>query len=500
MHLPRRGLWLACLLALACHAQQPDDSAAIELRVMSFNILRGGRFLGQPLAQTAAAIRAAGADIVGLQEQQGSAAELAAELGFGCAVQSASTAIISRFPIVQSNELGALLLLPGGREAWVFNVHLTPYPYQPYDIRDGKLSTAAQAEAAAAAVRDGPALAARIAGAMEQGPVFLVGDFNEPSHRDWIDAARERHFGWTVVWPVSSAVAGAGMCDAWRTCHPDPLAMPGDTWTPLGDEPDEVHDRIDRVYFAGAGVSVLAAQVVGEAAAHADLVVHPWPSDHRAVVAAFSLAAVTLEVPRLGQNLIRNPGAELDPMPKSEGFSGNCRLRGWEFGPGQPATAQRFNGFSVDAAASAGAPEALFRPETLGEQYFFGGQVSEDAPQTQQLVQWIELGALLESAGVSGLEWELQGWFGGWQDQNDTASLRAAFLDAHDGLLLEVRIGEPRAFAREGRSGLVFRHARGKVPAGLRRVRLTLELEKVEGGNYCDGAADGLSLVFERPD
>jgi hypothetical protein len=39
------------------------------------------------------------------------------------------------------------------------------------------------------------------------------------------------------------------------------------------------------VFAGGPGVAVKCAEVVGESAAHADLVVTPYPSDHRAVVA-----------------------------------------------------------------------------------------------------------------------------------------------------------------------------------------------------------------------
>ena len=48
--------------------------------------------------------------------------------------------------------------------------------------------------------------------------------------------------------------------------------------------------RIDYVYFRGVGVQVTEAKVVGESKENADIVVSPYPSDHRAVVAMFTLA------------------------------------------------------------------------------------------------------------------------------------------------------------------------------------------------------------------
>ena len=48
--------------------------------------------------------------------------------------------------------------------------------------------------------------------------------------------------------------------------------------------------RIDYVYFKGKGVEVNDAKIVGEDKEHADIVVSPYPSDHRAVVATFTVA------------------------------------------------------------------------------------------------------------------------------------------------------------------------------------------------------------------
>jgi exonuclease III len=77
------------------------------------------------------------------------------------------------------------------------------------------------------------------------------------------------------------------MRDAFRTVHPDEVARPGWTWTPTTrpDDPKDRHDRIDFVFFAGRGVAVKHCSIVGEAKESADIVVQPYPSDHRAVVA-----------------------------------------------------------------------------------------------------------------------------------------------------------------------------------------------------------------------
>jgi hypothetical protein len=43
------------------------------------------------------------------------------------------------------------------------------------------------------------------------------------------------------------------------------------------------------VQFKGNGLKVTAVQIVGENEKNADIVVAPYPSDHRAVVATFTL-------------------------------------------------------------------------------------------------------------------------------------------------------------------------------------------------------------------
>jgi len=47
------------------------------------------------------------------------------------------------------------------------------------------------------------------------------------------------------------------------------------------------------VYFRGNGLQVTDAKIVGENEEKADIVVAPYPSDHRAVVATFTLSNET---------------------------------------------------------------------------------------------------------------------------------------------------------------------------------------------------------------
>lgn len=283
---------------------------AAELRVMSFNLWHGGDAGKQPLAQTAEVIRAAKADIVGLQETGGyekqkgagrpdNGRKLAELLGWHYFDQGERTGILSRFPIVTniSRKWGVTIRVSPGREVMMFNAHLMHAPYQPYQLagipyangRFIKSAAEAIAEARKARGEQVERLLAELKPALAGSrPVFVTGDFNEPSSLDWTapTVAAGRH-PVAVEYPSTLAVMRAGMRDAYRTAHPNELTHPGHTWTPITapDDPKDRHDRIDFVFFAGSNLTVKRCDVVGENTNFADIVVTPYPSDHRAVVA-----------------------------------------------------------------------------------------------------------------------------------------------------------------------------------------------------------------------
>lgn len=303
-----------CVLLLAA-----SGSAASETRLtlLSFNAWGGGLNAGKPVDETLAVLRAADADLVGLQEaraessncsaedcppgQHSIAPELASALGMQVHEQRGeenvvwACAVFSRYPILRAtpNDLGVVVDV-GGRRVAVFNIHPTDFPYQPYQLLkipygDAPfLDTAAQAEQAAAAAR-GPALQlllADLASVSDTEAQVIFGDFNEPSWRDWSEraAAAGRH-PMAVNYPLTRALENEGFVDAVRAVHPDEMEKPAYTWTPTtrADDPLDHHDRIDFVFVRGAAVTVEAAAIVGESSSEADLAVSPYPSDHRAV-------------------------------------------------------------------------------------------------------------------------------------------------------------------------------------------------------------------------
>lgn len=282
------------------------------LRVMTFNIWIGGESGKQPLEQTARVIQDAHADIVGLQEVCGSrrgdkrpdnAQKIAEQLSWQYFSQGDDdTAVMTRHKIISHTprKWGVEIELPTGQHVWLFNAHFPDAPYQPYQLLKipyGKSPFLETAEQAVQAARDArgkqvASMLSELKAAGDEAPIFVTGDFNEPSALDWTEAARAAgHHPLAVPWPTCAAVLGEGFVDAYRERHGDPVADPGNTWTPTtkSDDPQDHHDRIDFVLARGRGVRVEKSEVVGEDADHANIVVSPYPSDHRAVVATVAL-------------------------------------------------------------------------------------------------------------------------------------------------------------------------------------------------------------------
>ena len=285
------------------------------VRVMSYNIHRGGVvMLKQPLSQTAKVIQSAKADIVGIQETRSprgdTLEDLAKLLGWN---HDMGSCIVTRYEIVEhfkggkDYKGGIKVKIASNKHAYVFNLHLPSHPYQPYQLLGIRpkwhkhtnnitfIKTEAETIdwAQKARGKDVAKLLKQIKSLpYKDAPVFVVGDFNEPSHLDWTEAAAKagRH-PIKVAYPTSTEMTKAGFSDSYRTIYPDEMKHPGYTWSSFYkfDDPTTHHDRIDFVYFKGKGITLNEVKIVGENQKDADIVISPYPSDHRAVVADFRL-------------------------------------------------------------------------------------------------------------------------------------------------------------------------------------------------------------------
>lgn len=269
-----------------------------EFRAMTFNIWVGGT-RHQPISQTIKVIETAKADIVGIQEAGSSLKAIADGLKWN---KSDKASLVTKYEILEdwkvegSRHGGARLKLPNGKEIVVYNDHLTAYPYGPYEVRDGKAKTidaVVKVEESAGRVKEMKSILTHIEKASHGlRPIIFTGDFNTPSHLDWVNRTRARTFGMVMPWPVTVEAEKAGFTDSYRSVHKDPSAKPGFTWSPGYPVPtleaNDVMDRIDFVLYRGA-LTVKKSEVVGETGPVTDIAVDPWPSDHRAVVSTFHM-------------------------------------------------------------------------------------------------------------------------------------------------------------------------------------------------------------------
>lgn len=144
--------------------------------------------------------------------------------------------------------------------------------------------------------------------------VIIGGDFNEPSHRDWLEANKDLydHNGFVIPWTVTTLLEEAGFVDAYRKIYPNPLTHPGFTypsdnllkepgkltWAPKADE----RDRIDFIFYQGKGIEAKKAVVFGPKGSivrnqrvqetSKDKFLTPkgvWPTDHKGLLVTFSL-------------------------------------------------------------------------------------------------------------------------------------------------------------------------------------------------------------------
>lgn len=307
---------LAAMLVLsaaltACGSGDSGDGAAasepMQLKVMVFNIEYGGTLVS--FKKVVEAVKKAAPDVVGIEEAETSTPRLAKLAGYP--YYNSSMQIVSRYPILEpsgADGVYAFIEVQPGKVVAISNVHLPSDPYGPYWVRDGKSVEqvlALENRLRIPAIQKQVEVLPRLA---EQGvPVFITGDFNEPSHLDYTAAAvgTRKEIKYVVEWPVSNALAGAGFRDSYREANPDPVKDPGLTWWAArrkvaawagNPTAKDSQDRIDYVYAAGPSKTVSSVIVGEEGDPSVAYSVSPWPSDHRAVLSTFEVRPAPMPV------------------------------------------------------------------------------------------------------------------------------------------------------------------------------------------------------------
>lgn len=301
--------------------RRADELLLDELAVMSYNLRLGGTQVHDYHEKQLRFILQSNADIIGVQEAADVVGQdvhnrthverLGQALGWHHWSSNFSTGFLSRYPIVK--EHGQVLDYSSGvrinlngysedvREVDVWNTHPYPVPYGPHEFC---LDNSTKAEVMAIELGSRGMQVQSLLDAMEEQlekseeiPVLLVGDMNAPSHLDWTEATKDSHCGiLDFDWPTSKLPSEAGLIDSFRVAHPDPVAEPGITWSPIHklvsptSSEREPQDRIDFVY-ATKELEVISSEtvVVGEPRPIPYERENEWTSDHSGVLTHFRL-------------------------------------------------------------------------------------------------------------------------------------------------------------------------------------------------------------------
>lgn len=272
------------------------------LSVLSFNKLST-----TSLNSVAEVIEHLDPDIIGLQEAYDMGLDIADRFNY-CYYGNTknSTAVLSKYPIQGINYMQSKIILNDSLYINFFNLHLNAYPYQPYDIRDTIITTEAQAIYQAQQTRGDEVdlLKSLILESMNPMPTIVTGDFNEPSHLDWVVGAQNpQNFqingdDFIVNWPTSHLMSDMDFIDSYREKYNNPVESPGYTWTP-NISLNEVNDRIDFIYYRPSydlsiiddnilGISLASVYVIGPDQ-FSNIIIDNYESDHRGVFAIFNI-------------------------------------------------------------------------------------------------------------------------------------------------------------------------------------------------------------------
>ncbi|MGZ4398673.1 MAG: hypothetical protein ACXVZ1_09685 [Gaiellaceae bacterium] len=126
-----------------------------------------------------------------------------------------------------------------------------------------------------------------------------------------------------------------------------------------------------------------------------------------------------------------------------------------------------------------------------GSNLFTGGPGGSVSTATQA----IDVASEREGIDADARQATLSALLGGWQDQEDSARVRATFLDDSGHPLSSFYIGPVTAEDRNDQSVLLRRSRRTAVPPGTRSIQLVITAER-SSGVYNDGYADNVSLVL----
>lgn len=288
-------LLFTSLLFVGCSS--PESKT---IKVMTWNIWHGGLH-GTPadrfkkdtinIINIYKVIQEQAPDVLMMQETYCCGMEIAQQAGYTHSVRASSNlSIHSKYPIADTlkifkpfNAHGVVIDVQGKKLMMVNTwLHYLPDSFEgikkltPDSLIENEGPTRLKEITAILSVVDSLEKSLKI-------PVIIGGDFNSPSHLDWVESTKEFHYGKVVEWPVSKLMQQYGYTDSFREVHPDPIQTLEGTWGYLSPR-DIISDRIDFVYYKGNKLKPLSSKIVME-----DPEGGFFNSDHRAILTQFEL-------------------------------------------------------------------------------------------------------------------------------------------------------------------------------------------------------------------
>lgn len=255
------------------------------IKVLEWNIWHGGKGESLPVKDARPEIidiiKHSGADVVLMIETYGAAEFIAKGLGFEYSLLSNNLCIFSRFPItkthlftdkISSSNFGGAEILVNNKfpliifDTWLHylpDCRLAPLGSSEAEIISWETSGSRDEEINSILKTIAPFLKAA-----DEKPIIMGGDFNTHSHLDWTSETRNlyNHGGVVVNWPVSKAIADAGLIDSYREINCWPVANFGVTWLGGTDVDGKPHhsrqDRIDYIYYKGSKIKALDSEII----------------------------------------------------------------------------------------------------------------------------------------------------------------------------------------------------------------------------------------------
>lgn len=209
----------------------------------------------------------------------------------------------------------------------------------------------------------------------------------------------------------------------------------------------------------------------------------------KAVVAALIAASLTsvARAQSFATNLIVNGDAE-SGIGVSDDTSTSLVVPGWT----RPVLPGADNAFSAVKYVAVQAPDSFPGHNSPGPAdrglNFFAGGPSTSHSLARQSIDLTALGSSIDT----GVSYTLSGFLGGFDIQEDAATLTVSFRNGSELPIGSASIGPVGPLDRSG-TGLEFRTTSGLVPVGTRSVVVTLDMARVDG-DYNDGYADNLSF------